>query len=102
MAVTVETCQNCKAHGAEWIRRDVGHGAKKQHSHWSSCRREIPTIGPNAPYVGNDDLMAEAYAGQHPFVPFGYWCMAWVEGEDSTAVTIEFGALALRPKQPTE
>lgn len=91
-----EACQNCKAHGAEWVKR---RGAGDKPRYWSSCRAAAPTM--STEWVGLGPL-GEAWMGVHPWVPYGHWCLAYVAGEDSTAVHIEFGKLKLRDKHPKE
>ena len=91
-----EACQNCKAHGGEWVAR--GGGGKKPR-YWASCRALPPTL--SSSFVGEGPL-GEAWMGVHPWVPYGHWCLAYVAGEDSTAVSIEFGSLKLRDKHPKE
>lgn len=91
-----EACQNCKAHGAEWVPLRQG---KERVTYWSSCRKRPPEIG--SKFIGAGPS-GDAWAGLHPWVPYGHWCADHTQGDDSTAASIEFGELNLRPKQPKE
>ena len=93
--MAAEACQNCKAHGAEWIKRRGGD--KRKPRYYSSCRVGRPDISSES--VGESEF-GEAWVGVHPWIPYGYWCTAYEAGEDSTAVSIEFGKnVKLKEKQ---